>query len=128
MARILVAEHQEDYYLSIAGALRRRGHHVDVATSVADAKALIQANTYALLLIDAGLPKPGGLVFVADMQRRYGDALAPVILMIGNGPLGPGVNAAAAEAMNPCAVIRLPANLQKLLKTVDDALASSKDT
>ncbi|NBN63995.1 response regulator [Microvirga tunisiensis] len=77
--RFLLVEDHEDLGRSVQERLRLEGHAVDLARTLADARAFQTAATYDLILLDIMLPDGDGRHFLAE-QRRAGDG-TPVIVM-----------------------------------------------
>ena len=60
-ARILVVDDEETIRLTLATLLQRRGYTVTVATDGAEALALIERQSFDLLLLDLIMPGQSGL-------------------------------------------------------------------
>ncbi|HLU30553.1 MAG TPA: response regulator transcription factor [Acidimicrobiia bacterium] len=69
--RLLLVEDEADFASAIARGLRRQGHAVDVAATVAEAELKLATVEYDLLLLDWNLPDGAGI----DVCRRvaYGE-------------------------------------------------------
>jgi DNA-binding response OmpR family regulator len=68
--RLLIAEDDPMLGSGLRRALQRAGYTVDLATNGEDAVAAMRAQTYALILLDLGLPKVGGLEALRDVRSR----------------------------------------------------------
>lgn len=64
--RLLLVEDEEDLASAVARGLRRQGHAVDVATTVAESELKLASAEYDLLLLDWNLPDGAGI----DICRR----------------------------------------------------------
>ena len=69
--RVLVVEDAEVYALLLQRAFEDAGWQVDTASTVAEARARLEAQPYALLLVDLHLPD-GDATAVLDAARRPG--------------------------------------------------------
>lgn len=67
--RILVVEDHADIAHQILEKLRRSGYPADVASSIDDAFAAIESNSYSLALLDRKLPDGDGLSLISDMRK-----------------------------------------------------------
>ena len=68
--RILLVEDHESTAQILARLLRRAGHEVDVACSVAGAKAIFDRREFDLIISDLGLPDGSGLDLFRYMNER----------------------------------------------------------
>ena len=73
MKRILLVEDDLDVRPSLEIILRGNGYEVDAATTVAEANALLGANSYDLVIADERLPDGRG-VKIADKAAATGIA------------------------------------------------------
>ncbi len=83
--RILVVEDEPDLADAVARGLRRRGHAVDWAGSVASAEQKIASAEYDLLVLDWGLPDGSGLELCRQVTTGEAAVFAeshPRILML----------------------------------------------
>lgn len=68
MATVLVVEDEPAISESLAYSLRREGHDVEAATSLADARE--RANDQDLVILDLMLPDGSGFELLAELRRR----------------------------------------------------------
>ncbi len=80
MLRLLVVDDHRVVCSSIQRALRGR-FAVDVATSGAEALALLRANEYALVLCDALMPGMSGFELIEVLARESPRALVRLVMM-----------------------------------------------
>lgn len=77
--RLLIAEDDPMLGSGLRRALQRAGYTVDLATTGEETLAAVRAQTYALVLLDLGLPTVSGLDALKDIRARR-DA-TPVIIV-----------------------------------------------
>jgi two-component system, OmpR family, response regulator len=68
--RLLLVEDDTMIGESIRAGLRQDGHVVDWVTDGRTAEAAIEAEPYALVLLDLGLPRKDGFAVLEDLRRR----------------------------------------------------------
>jgi CheY-like chemotaxis protein len=68
--RMLVADDEPAMRAAISGFLVSVGHAVDVAATVAEARALLGANEYDVVLLDLRMPGGGGELLFSELQDR----------------------------------------------------------
>ena len=68
--RILVVEDHESTAQIMARLLRRAGHEVEIAYSIASAKGLFERSIFNLVISDLGLPDGDGLELFRHMNAR----------------------------------------------------------
>jgi CheY-like chemotaxis protein len=84
--RILVVDDHEDSAQAVAMLLRRLGHEVTVAGSVASAMAHAAAgNAPDLLVCDITLPDGDGCALLAGLRSSLGGRALPAIAITGHG-------------------------------------------
>ena len=81
MLRILLADDDQDIRELTAEMLRRRGYTVTTATSGVEARAILETETFDILILDQTMP-PGSGTSVAIERRALGDT-APIVLWTG---------------------------------------------
>lgn len=80
--RILVVDDDVSVGRFLSRTLTRQGFSVDTALSVAEAWALIERETYDLVLLDKTMPHEDGLVLLARLQRSEHEI--PTVLITGD--------------------------------------------
>lgn len=81
--RLLVVEDDSMLSAGLSRALQRSGYTVDLARNGEEAVAAAQAQQYALILLDLGLPGMDGLEVLRDIRGRR-DATPIIILTASN--------------------------------------------
>ncbi|MTH62401.1 response regulator transcription factor [Paracoccus litorisediminis] len=76
--RVLLVEDTPDLADGVSRYLGASGHAVDVAPSLADAKAALDVAAYDVMLLDLGLPDGSGLTLLRALRAR-GERLPVVI-------------------------------------------------
>jgi DNA-binding response OmpR family regulator len=66
--RILLVEDHADSAFALKRALGQSGHDVILASTVADAKALVSSGPFELILCDIGLPDGTGFDFIRQVR------------------------------------------------------------
>ena len=79
MARILIADDQQDMRDSLAATLAREGHEIVAADDGAQALARLQEKKFDLLMSDLRMPRLSGIELLAESKRLRPEM--PVILM-----------------------------------------------
>ena len=77
--RILLIDDAKDLSAAVARYLRLSGHVVDLAETLADARAAVDVVDHDLLLLDLSLPDGGGLDLLRGERQR--GSRVPVIIM-----------------------------------------------
>jgi len=118
--RVLLVEDNKELVSLIAKALERAGLDVDSARSVEDADLSVRAMSYAVVVLDLGLPDGDGLLLL-DRMRRRGDQ-TPVLILSARDALGDrvgGLHKGASDYLvKPFAMDELVARIQALLRRV----------
>jgi two-component system CheB/CheR fusion protein len=83
--RVLAVDDYVDALTPFAEVLRLEGAVVDVADSAKKGLALLEANTYDLLVSDLGMPEMDGFQFIAEVRRRSATRMLRAIAMSGFG-------------------------------------------
>src|SRR5260370_41400693 len=91
--RVLVVDDEEALARVMQRTLKSRGFEVDVAFTAAEARSQIEANDYALTLLDVRLPDESGYGLLEELRARRPD---PAIVMI-SGAAAPGLGRAAPQ-------------------------------
>ena len=92
--RALVMEGSIAGRLSVREVIRQRGHEVMVCADVEAALAELERAPFDLLCIDLTLSGAANPEFIRKVRAQVGDE--PVILLIANGGVAPGLDAAMA--------------------------------
>ena len=118
-ARILVVDDSDDMRQLLRDVLEMRGYEVETAASSGRALTLMTQRTPDLLITDLMMPGMSGFSLRALMLRRTELADVPVIVLSAYW-------ARPSETLDAVAVLSKPINLDRLLQTVDDALAGRR--
>ena len=117
-ARILIVDDDEAIRLVVTEALRRDGHEVRSAASVAEQAVLLESFMPDVLITDVILPDGNGLDIVPTILAKRPDL--PVIILSAQNTLTTAVRATEQGAFD---YLPKPFDLDELQGTVRDALA-----
>jgi DNA-binding response OmpR family regulator len=116
--RILVIEDNEELARLIAEGLKAAGYQADRVTTAADARHVLAASHYAVIILDLGLPDADGLAVLRDIRSRK-DAI-PVLVLTARAGVHDRVAGLRAGAddylIKPFAFEELLARLEALLR------------
>ena len=119
MANILVVDDELGIRDLLSEILNDEGHHVDLAENAAQARALRNAGRPDLVLLDIWMPDTDGVTLLKEWAAT-GQLDMPVIMMSGHATIDTAVEATRIGAQ---AFLEKPITLQKLLKSVEQALS-----
>jgi len=121
-AKILLADDEENFRMFTAWALRERGYEVVTAKDGQEAFERFQEapESFALVILDAYMPRMGGLEAYLRMQILRPDL--PVLFASGF-VRGPSVEALVSGCPGPATVLLKPFSSEDLLVAVAKALA-----
>ena len=121
MANILVVDDELGIRDLLSEILNDEGHTVELAENAAQARAARQRARPDLVLLDIWMPDTDGVTLLKEW-RGTGLLTMPVIMMSGHATIETAVEATRIGAH---AFLEKPITLQKLLKSVEHALARS---
>lgn len=116
--RILVVDDEPDIRQTIGDILLDEGHTVELAESVAAARAAMPTFEPELVLLDVWLPDGDGVGLLQEWQQQ-GSLDAPVVMISGHGTIETAV---AALKLGAYDFLEKPVSLAKLLATVQRGL------
>ncbi|BDU77226.1 response regulator [Mesoterricola sediminis] len=129
--RLLLADDEDVFLQAMAQLLEMQGFTVDPAASVPEARALLEANSYDILVSDIVMPGGKVLDLVRSIPER--NAGLPVVLMTGHPSVDTALeamgNAVLAYLVKPFTLEELMGPLQtglRLRKVQSLALESSR--
>lgn len=118
MANILVVDDELGIRDLLSEILNDEGHHVELAENAAQARAVRSRIRPDLVLLDIWMPDMDGVTLLKEWSVN-GLLTMPVIMMSGHATIDTAVEATRIGAL---AFLEKPITLQKLLKTVEQAL------
>lgn len=124
MAKILVVDDELGIRDLLSEILNDEGHTVELAENAAQARAVRQSFSPDLVLLDIWMPDTDGVTLLKEW-RGSGQLTMPVVMMSGHATIETAVEATRIGAH---AFLEKPITLQKLLRAVEQALASSQGT
>jgi two-component system, NtrC family, nitrogen regulation response regulator GlnG len=116
-ARILIVDDDDAIRMVVTEALRRDGHEVRSAASVAEQKVLLESFMPDVLVTDVILPDGNGLDLVPAILAKRPDL--PVIVLSAQNTLTTAVRATEQGAFD---YLPKPFDIEELQRTVRDAL------
>ena len=119
MANILVVDDELGIRDLLSDILNDEGHTVELAENAAQARTARQIGRPDLVLLDIWMPDTDGVTLLKEW-RGAGLLTMPVIMMSGHATIDTAVEATRIGAQS---FLEKPITLQKLLKTVDQALS-----
>lgn len=139
---ILIAEDDETLAAALDEFLRQRGHRVDLATHGGEALALLEKQSYPLIITDLVMPEADGLTVLRAARQQ--DPATLVIIMTGYASLDSAIGAIREGAYdylckpfklqeieiavkNATQLISLHRENQKLLEKLSDLTAKLKE-
>ncbi len=84
--RLLLVEDDRTLRVALRDAFTGEGHAVDVAADGHEARALLRAQRFDLVVLDVMLPGPSGLELLRELRQR--DTDTPVLLLTARGEEG----------------------------------------
>ncbi len=126
MQRLLLVEDNEVMRVLAANTLKE--FSLSMASTLKEAQALMQTNTFDLILLDIGLPDGDGLTFLNHLSNASG-AQTPVIIISGKTDIASKVTAFSFGAEDfiskPFDPIELKARVSAKLRKIEQAKTSS---
>ena len=120
-AKILIVDDDAAIIESVRYALEGEGYEVVIARDGNQGLALAERESPNLIILDMMMPKRSGFL-VLEKLRRMSDQMVPVIMITGNEG---SRHKAYAELLGVSEYIRKPFQMDKLLRAVDNQLASA---
>jgi len=121
MANILVVDDELGIRDLLSEILNDEGHSVELAENAAQARSARAAGEFDLVLLDIWMPDTDGVSLLKEWAAA-GSLSMPVIMMSGHATIDTAVEATRIGAH---AFLEKPITLQKLLKSVENALQRS---
>ncbi|HEU4333415.1 MAG TPA: sigma-54 dependent transcriptional regulator [Candidatus Eisenbacteria bacterium] len=118
MPSLLLADDEPNIRASLQSALGREGYQVDVAASVAEARALLR-DGYDIALVDVRFPDGSGLELLEAIRERDADTV--VVMMSGHATIDVAVKATRLGAYD---FLEKPLSLERLLILLRNATAA----
>jgi CheY-like chemotaxis protein len=119
MKRILIVDDDSDIRLILRSALESYGYHCDEASNGLEALEKIEAEGYALILLDYSMPVMNGLEIIRRLGQASGSSRPQIVMMTAHSGHDFRVQALDAGAT---AVLSKPFDLDHLLLTVGRTL------
>lgn len=120
-ASVLVVDDDEEIRVTIGRLLEREGYRVLLASDVAEGQAFVAGESVDLVLVDLKLPGGSGADVIREIRAKNG--MLPVIVITGY-PDSDLMH--QAMAYSPLVVLAKPVDPDRLLTTVQSALAGHR--
>lgn len=121
MATILVVDDELGIRALLSEILSDEGHTIELAENAQQARAARERSRPDLVLLDIWMPDVDGVTLLKEWGST-GQLTMPVIMMSGHGTIDTAVEATKFGAM---AFLEKPITLQKLLRSVEQALVKA---
>jgi DNA-binding NtrC family response regulator len=116
---VLVVDDEVILCQSVEKILKRKGHHVDMVTSVADAlSSLDKGNEYDMIVADLMMPQAGGLDLLAAVQASWPQI--PVLIITGFSSIASAVETTKLGAAGYLPKPFTPDELENAIKEILD--------
>jgi DNA-binding NtrC family response regulator len=116
---VLVVDDEVILCQSVEKILKRRGHHVDMATSVADAlSTLDKGNKYDMIIADLMMPQAGGMELLTAVQASWPEI--PVLIITGFSSIASAVETTKLGAAGYLPKPFTPDELENAVKGILD--------
>jgi CheY-like chemotaxis protein len=122
VASILVVDDNDQLRATIGRALKGAGHDVVLAANGKSAVALLPTVPYDLVLTDIVMPDMEGLELIRAVRKA--NPAARIIAMSGGGRGAAEDYLTLAKNFGAAATLEKPFNLEVLVRTIEDVLAS----
>ncbi len=122
MARVLVAEDDNDIRALLHYALDAAGHEVEMATDGLDALRRYRPGEFDLLCTDLDMPRMNGVGLTHAIRTDHGDDI-PILMLTGSATT---VDIEAAHAAGIDAILKKPFGLKALREKVDGLLPATR--
>lgn len=124
---VLVVDDEVILCQSVEKILKRKGHAIDAATSVADAlKLLDEGKRYDLIIADLMMPQAGGLELLAAVNGSWPEI--PVLIITGFSSIASAVESTRLGAAGYLAKPFTPDELEKAIELVFSRSAGKKNS
>ncbi|MGL4668577.1 MAG: response regulator [Saezia sp.] len=118
MAKILIVDDELGIRELLSEILHDEGHTIEMAQNATEARQLLQKFSPDLVLLDIWMPDTDGVTLLKEWGSN-GQLIMPVIMMSGHATIDTAVEATKIGAI---AFLEKPITMQKLLKSVDQAI------
>ncbi len=119
MKRILIVDDDSDIRLILRSALESYGYHCDEASNGLEALEKIEAEEFALILLDYSMPVMNGLEVIRRLKQDSGSPCPQIVMMTAHSDYDLRIQALDAGAT---AVLPKPFDLDHVLLTMERAL------
>lgn len=117
LIRVLVVDDEPEIYLVLVRAFKLLGYYAAAAASGEEALALLQRETFDIMILDMALPDIAGVEVMKKAQSIHRNL--PIIILTGNATLESAIAAIKSEAID---YLLKPVNLHDIVDAVNIAL------
>jgi len=119
--KILLIDDEESILKSLSPALEDEGFSVKTGRSAEEALAILEHESFDLMIVDIWLPGRDGLELLAEVKKRFPEL--QVIMISGHGTIETAVKATKLGAFD---FLEKPLNLEKVILTIHHCLELSR--
>jgi CheY-like chemotaxis protein len=126
MAKILVADDDEQYPIMLAKILHNDNHDVFTAQDGAEALKLCESQKFDLIITDIFMPNVDGIGLITDLIER--NSKVPIMkyaISGGSNMISAELNLQFADAVGAYSVLKKPFTNEQFLESVKNALEST---
>ena len=117
MARILIADDEQDFCFLMQRALALAGHEVRVARDGNEAMTSLRAASADVAVVDLFMPGKDGIETILDIRRRYPDL--KIIAITGSMPKTGASVLVMAQKLGAQLTLAKPFSVEELLAAVN---------
>ena len=119
-ASVLICEDNEDVASILSLMLEQEGLVCDIAGTAESARALLELNTYNVLLLDLNLPDADGLCLLQELRDQPSTRDLPIIVVSGRAAEGKSDTSATLQVVD---WLQKPIDRERLNRAVGQALS-----
>ena len=121
MQRILIVDDEEQIRKMLGIMLRNEGYYVEDAADGNAALALLETQSFDLVITDIVMPEKEGLETIMELKKKY--PTIKIIAISGGGRVSPVHYLEGAKALGATHVFSKPVKITMLLSAIKQALS-----
>lgn len=123
MKRILIIDDEPTILLMMKKMIERAGYKVDLASNGLNGIALLEKNSFDLVITDIIMPEKEGLEIISELRRDYPNI--KIIAISGGGRLSPEGYLVSADLLGADRVLKKPFERKDLITSINDLIGNS---